>query len=268
MDRRRALIEHSEEADVSVTFAWNYWTDITNWNDPPAAFTLEGPFAEGSRGTTRIPEHALIHWRIGDVVPGRSATIVIDLDGAALGFEWRFEHLANRKCLLTQSLVLTGEHAAAYEDELKARFETSLPAGMVRIAGLMAQAHRDRLTQPMPLTAAKAGDVTVAEGPADRRLLLDVDDTGRLIETCFSLGAQGALLYAPNVSSAFFDLSSGEAGAVLQRLRNFRVRLAVVCPPGTVRFSSRFGEMLAEEQFRRQFGVFDTRDAALEWLSK
>ena len=263
-----ALIEHSVEADVSVTFAWNFWTDINNWDDPPARFTLEGPFADGSSGTTRIPEHSLIRWRIRDVVPGRSATIAIDLGGATLGFEWRFEHLANRRCLLTQALRLTGENASAFTDTIRARFDESLPAGMVRIAKRMSDAHRDRLMRPMELTAVKAGDTTVAEGPLNRRLLLDVDDTGRLIEGCFSLGAQGALLHARNLSSGFFDLSSGEAGAVLQRLRNFRVRLAVVCPPGSVNFSSRFGEMLTEEQFRRQFGVFEDRDAALAWLSK
>ena len=94
----------------------------------------------------------------------------------------------------------------------------------------MAQAHRDRLTRPMELIGTTAGTVTVAEAPRGKRLFLDVDDTGRLLERCFSLGAQCALLYAPNLSSTFFDLSSGEAGEVLQRLRNFRLRLAVVYP--------------------------------------
>jgi hypothetical protein len=267
VERRRALVEHSVDADVSVTFAWNYWTDVGNWDDPSAQFSLDIPFAEGAAGTTRIPGQAPIFWRVRDVVPGRSATIVIPLDGAALHFEWRFEHLANRKCRLTQALVLTGENAAAYTDQVRAVFETTLPAGMARIAGLMERVHRERLTRPMELEPVAAGGVTVAEGPGDRRLLLDVDDTGRLIERCFSLGAQAALLYAPNLSAGFFDLSSREAGEVLQRLRNFRVRLAVVCPPGSVTFSSRFGEMVAEEHLGRQFGIFDTRDAALEWLS-
>jgi hypothetical protein len=267
MDRRRALIEYSAEADVSITFAWNYWTDVGNWDDPPAQFTLDGPFAEGSRGTTRIPGHALIHWTVRDVTPGRAATIAIDLGGATLAFEWRFEHLANRKCLLTQSLILSGEKAGEYAGPVRERFEASLPAGMARIARLMSEAHRDRLTRPMELIRTEAGASVVAEAPRGRRLFLDVDDTGRLLERCFSLGAEGALLYAPNLSSAFFDLSSGEAGSMLQRLRNFRIRLAVVCPPGSVRFSRRFGEMLAEEQFHRQFGVFEMRQEALDWLS-
>ena len=44
-------------------------------------------------------------------------------------------------------------------------------------------------------------------------------------------------------------------------------RLAVVCPPGRVRFSSRFGEMVAEERRGRYFGLFETRSVAWEWLA-
>lgn len=266
MDKRLALVQHAEDVQVSVTFAWNYWSLVANWSDPPAHFSIDGPFAEGAAGTTRMPGQAPIYWRVRDVVPGRSAAIVIPLEGAALNAEWMFEHVANRMCRMTQTLVLTGERAEDFVDQVRAGFETNLPAGMARLARQMEQAYRERATRAMDLTGLKAGTVTVAEGPKDRRLLLDIDDTGRLIERCFALGAEAALLYAANLGAAFFDLSSGEAGDVLQRLRNFRIRLAVVCPPGTVTFSSRFGEMLAEEHLGRQFGIFETRDAALAWL--
>lgn len=255
------------DAHVSMTFAWNYWSDVAHWDDPPAQFRLDGPFVEGAAGTTRLPGQAPIYWRVRDVVPGRAAAIVIPLEGAALNCEWRFEHLANRMCRINQAIVLTGEHASNYTEQVRASFANNLAPGMERLARLMAEAYRDRLTRPMELTPASASAATIAEGPIERRLLLDVDDTGRLIERCFALGAQGALLYGPNLSAAFFDLSSGEAGAILQRLRNFRIRLAVVCPSGSVTFSRRFGEMLAEEHLGRQFGIFDTRDAALAWFS-
>ena len=88
-----------------------------------------------------------------------------------------------------------------------------------------------------------------------------------MVEACLSSDVDGALLYAPNLTAGFFDLSSLEAGEILQKLRNYRIRLAVVCPPGTVRFSSRFGELLAEERRGRFFGVFDTRADALAWLA-
>ena len=38
-------LEHSVEAEVSPSFAWSWRTDIRNWDDPPAQFQLDGPFA-------------------------------------------------------------------------------------------------------------------------------------------------------------------------------------------------------------------------------
>ena len=58
------------------------------------------------------------------------------------------------------------------------------------------------------------------------------------------------------------------AGAILQKLWNYRIRLAVVCAPGSVRFSRMFGEMAAEESRSGYFQVFDSAQAAREWLSR
>ena len=41
-------LEHSVEAEVTTSFAWSWRTDIKNWDDPPAQFQLDGPFASGS----------------------------------------------------------------------------------------------------------------------------------------------------------------------------------------------------------------------------
>jgi hypothetical protein len=48
-------ITHSVETNASPAFAWNFWTDVANWDDPPAEFELDGAFATGSRGATRLP---------------------------------------------------------------------------------------------------------------------------------------------------------------------------------------------------------------------
>ena len=119
----------------------------------------------------------------------------------------------------------------------------------------------------MELKLVDEGGVKVVEGVPREQWLTSAEEVGRVLEACFSTGASGALLYAENLSPAFFDLSSGEAGAVLQKLRNYRVRLAVVCSPGSVAFSSRFGEMVAEERRGDDFGLFDTRDAGRAWLA-
>jgi len=118
----------------------------------------------------------------------------------------------------------------------------------------------------MELTAVEEGGVTAVEGPPGAPLMERAGDVDRVLEACFSSGTREALLYADNLPGGFFDLSSGEAGAILQKLRNYGVRLAVVVPPGRA-FSSRFGEMLAEERQGRHFALLETRDAARAWLA-
>ena len=98
------------------------------------------------------------------------------------------------------------------------------------------------------------------------RYLADAGDVGRLIEDCFSTGARTALLHADNLPRKFFDLSSGQAGLILQKLRTYRVRLAVVAPKERVVPSTRFNEMAMEERKSGQFALFETRDAAAAWL--
>jgi hypothetical protein len=118
----------------------------------------------------------------------------------------------------------------------------------------------------MELTLVDESGVKVVEGQPGQTFMSSVHDADRVIEACFSAGAEAALLYPANLTDAFFDLSSGEAGAILQKLRNYHIRLAVVCPPGGAEFSSRFGEMVADERRGKHFGLFDTRQAAREWL--
>jgi ribosomal-protein-alanine N-acetyltransferase len=104
------------------------------------------------------------------------------------------------------------------------------------------------------------------EGRPDQLILADDADLNSLIETCWSHGAHAILLYAANLTPGFFDLSSGEAGGILQKLQNYRLRLAVVCPPNSVRMSSRFHELLAETRQDRDFGLFASRADARAWL--
>ena len=132
-------LEHSIDADVSPGFAWSFMTDVTNWDDPPATFELEGPFTAGARGITRFPEQEPRHWRLGTVHPLESYVVEGELDGAAISFEWRFDRLADGT-RLTQHIRLAGEKAAAYVDEVQAAFVPNLGPGMERIAAAIERA--------------------------------------------------------------------------------------------------------------------------------
>ena len=115
----------------------------------------------------------------------------------------------------------------------------------------------------MALGVSEESGVRIVEGTLGERLMRRPQDATLVLEACFSARVRGALLYPENLTSQFFDLSSGEAGEVLDKLRRFHVRLAVVCQPNTVRFSSQFLEILSDD-----LRVFETREEARLWLGR
>jgi hypothetical protein len=135
--------EYSVEAPVSSAFAWDWRTDVRNWDDPPAQFRLDGAFADGTWGTTQLPGQEPVRWRIRDVRPGRSFTVDMPLDRATLSFEWRFERVSDRRTRLWQRIVLAGENGAAYAEQVGAGFGSNLADGMNRIAAALSAAAAD-----------------------------------------------------------------------------------------------------------------------------
>ena len=134
--------ERSIEVDVPAAFAWQYMTDVRNWDDPPATFELDGPFADGARGITRMPDQPPLFWTICDIDPGSGYTIVGGgfLEDAELRVRWHFEPVSDRKTRLTQRMELTGANAAAYVEAISQTFGPNLEPGMRRIANSMALA--------------------------------------------------------------------------------------------------------------------------------
>ena len=135
-------LEHSVEAEVSPSFAWDWRTDIRNWDDPPAQFRLDGPFATGSWGTTHFPGQEPLRWRIREVRPGVAFIIEMPLDGAVLVFEWLFDAVSNDRTRITQRIVLSGANATAYVNQVQTSLGSNLSDGMARIAATMAKAAR------------------------------------------------------------------------------------------------------------------------------
>ena len=133
-------IEHSVEVQASLMFAWDWRTDVKNWDDPPAQFQLDGPFATGSWGTTRLPGQEPLRWQIRDVQPGKSFTIEMQLDRAILSFQWGFEAVSERQTMIWQRILLTGDNGAAYVPQVQATFGSNLADGMNRIANALSAA--------------------------------------------------------------------------------------------------------------------------------
>ena len=104
-----------------------------------------------------------------------------------------------------------------------------------------------------------------AEGMQGTPLVRGVEDITTLIEVCLTHTLHRLLLYPENLTENFFDLSSREAGIILQRLRNYHIRLAIVRSPA-LQLSSRFGELLEDEKHGPYFRLFDKRSTAQAWL--
>jgi hypothetical protein len=115
----------------------------------------------------------------------------------------------------------------------------------------------------VPLELVDELGVGVVEGTRGEALMRRPQDATLIVGACFSAHVRAALLYPENLTPRFFDLSSGEAGDVLDKLRRYQVHLAIVCEPGAVSFSTRFHEILSDD-----LRVFDTREAARAWLAE
>ena len=90
-------LEHFVDVDASLAFVWAWRTDITTWDDPPARFELDGPFADGAHGTTSLPGQTPLTWTLRDVRAPETFTVEMPLDRAAMLFEWRFGALGDRR---------------------------------------------------------------------------------------------------------------------------------------------------------------------------
>jgi hypothetical protein len=134
--------QRSVDAEVPARFAWQFMTNVANWSDPPADFTLEGPFVAGARGTTRLSGELPLHWVISHVETDRGYTIEGSgfFERAQMRVHWRFDPLSQTRSRLTQRLELLGENAAAYVNDVRAAFEPNLEPGMTRIAESMGRA--------------------------------------------------------------------------------------------------------------------------------
>lgn len=91
-----------------------------------------------------------------------------------------------------------------------------------------------------------------------------IDPVGAVIR-CIEQGSRALLIDRAALPDAFFDLSSGIAGELAQKLANYHVRMAGVVPDLSAH-SPRFREFAAETSAGTQLRFFATREEALAWL--
>jgi PadR family transcriptional regulator AphA len=82
---------------------------------------------------------------------------------------------------------------------------------------------------------------------------------------CIEDGSRALLFDRGALPAAFFDLSTGVAGEVAQRLVNYHIRMAAVVPDPSVH-SPRFREFAGEANRGARLRFFPTRGEAVAWL--
>ena len=86
-----------------------------------------------------------------------------------------------------------------------------------------------------------------------------------IVATCFEQSAQALLVYRSALPPDFFDLRTGIAGEIVQKLAQYGVRLACVVPDLSAQ-PERFQEFARESNRGRHARFFDSRDDAAAWL--
>lgn len=84
-----------------------------------------------------MPGQDPLHWLIRDVQDHQLFILEMQLDRALLTFEWYFEQVSDDRTKMTQRIVLSGENAAAYAQQVEAGFAPNLRDGMKRLAADM-----------------------------------------------------------------------------------------------------------------------------------
>jgi hypothetical protein len=102
------------------------------------------------------------------------------------------------------------------------------------------------------------------EGVSGHRLIENERDVVELVGLCIESDSTRILLHSDNLPPAFFDLKSGVAGMILQKLTNYQMKAAAVLP--MKRHEGRFGEFVVETNRGHSFRIFHDRNQAERWL--
>ncbi|MCF7823708.1 MAG: DUF4180 domain-containing protein [Candidatus Marinimicrobia bacterium] len=86
-----------------------------------------------------------------------------------------------------------------------------------------------------------------------------------LLSKCYEYESNLILLSENNLSSAFFDLKTGLAGAAMQKFSNYQVKVSVSLQNEN-NYSPRFQELMHEMNRSNSLRFFLDRESAERWL--
>ena len=80
----------------------------------------------------------------------------------------------------------------------------------------------------MEINLIRINDFEIAEVTSDSIIIETTQDALDLMANCSYQGADRIIIYKKNILPDFFDLKTGIAGEILQKVSNYRMRLAIV----------------------------------------
>ena len=82
--------------------------------------------------------------------------------------------------------------------------------------------------QPVEIKIHPHGDGGIAEIVADNIVINNSQDALDLMMNCYYNGQSALIIHDQNIVPAFFDLTTGIAGDILQKFSNYKMRLAII----------------------------------------
>ena len=121
---------------------WATWTDVggwPRWHPGIAQASLESPFAEGARGSSRAPGGPRSKLRIGSVEPGHRFVSETILPLTHLRFEHQIEPAEGGGTTITYGVEMSGAATPLFKRIIGPRFEQRMPEALRRLAELAAR---------------------------------------------------------------------------------------------------------------------------------
>jgi PadR family transcriptional regulator AphA len=120
----------------------------------------------------------------------------------------------------------------------------------------------------MEINVIRIAEKQYLAGTPGKKLIQSEADVNQILEACYENDTNRVLLYAENFSDNFFDLSSGEAGMILQKFSQYFVKAAAVLCLDNVPHTQKFEELALEVNRGNQFRIFKDVQQAEQWLLK
>lgn len=119
----------------------------------------------------------------------------------------------------------------------------------------------------MQYTVIEKQGKKIIEYASNQNPLRAEQDALDLLSACMEQETNLVMLHSNALSDEFFSLKTGLAGAVLQKLSNYRVRAALVLTDSQ-KVKGKFKDFLVETNRGNSFRVFHEKAEAEDWLMK